>query len=70
VPFGLPVILPTKIDMPRKKLFFMAMKVNWVMCGIGLSRWTITQVGVPPSDTQVLPEQQARDKSKAKRKNL
>jgi hypothetical protein len=37
--------------------------------GIGLSSWTITLVGVPPSDIRVLPEQQARDKSKAKRKN-
>jgi hypothetical protein len=37
---------------------------------IGLSSWTITLVGVPPSDIRVLPEQQARDKSKAKRKNL
>jgi hypothetical protein len=38
--------------------------------GIGGSRSTITLVRVPPSDIRVLPEQQARDKSKAKRKNL
>jgi hypothetical protein len=37
---------------------------------IGGSRSTITLVGVPPRDIRVLPEQQARDKSKAKRKNL
>jgi hypothetical protein len=37
---------------------------------IGLSSWTITLVGVPPRDIRVLPDHQARDKSKAKRKNL
>jgi hypothetical protein len=30
----------------------------------GLSRWTISLVGVPPRDIQVLPEQQAREKTK------
>jgi hypothetical protein len=37
---------------------------------IGGSRSTTTLAGVPPSDIRVLPEQQARDKSKAKRKTL
>jgi hypothetical protein len=37
---------------------------------IGLSRWTITLVGVPPSDIRVLPKQQAMDKNKAKKEEF